>query len=337
MKKKLLFILICMVFISLASFFIISAITKDEKSNDIKVVTSFYPIYTIAKNIVGDTDNIEVVNLTDYQTGCLHDYQVTTGDMRKLEDAEVLVINGGGMEGFLQNVLEFYPNIPIIDSSKGIALLESSDSHDHDEEDQEEDDAHEHEDNEHGAQEHEDDDHSHEYNAHIWLNMDYYIKQIKNVKEGLVDLDPSNGSIYESNSNKYIKEIRNLQSQYKSKLTKFKDVALIIFHDSFAYVADEFGLNMVHIVNVDENTYLSAGQISEIINKIEDYDVKILLSEAQYSVSIAKTIADETDARVYIIDSIVSGDNDKEAYIKGMAKNLEILENAFKKNWSFYE
>lgn len=318
MKKKLIFLLVCIILISASGWVVASTMSNEENDDSIKIVTSFYPMYLLANNIAQGAKGVEVVNLTNYETGCLHDYQLTTSDMKKLEGTDVFIMNGGGMESFLDDILGIYSNIEVIDSSEGISLLEATDYDRHE--------------GDHG-----DHDHSHDYNAHIWMNMDSYIKQIENIQHGLSKIDKVNDEIYESNSKKYIREIRKVQSDYKTRLAEYKDIPLIIFHDAFAYLADEMGLNVVHIVNIDENTYLSAGQLGEVIDIINNYDVNILLTEAQYSVNIAKTIADETDTKVYIADSIVSGDYHNDAYIEAMMENLEVIERAFAENRGYNE
>ena len=131
MKKKLIFLIVSMILITGIGLVLTSMVSKEEDSENIKIVTSFYPMYTHTKNINGEDllnderAEIEVVNLTSYQTGCLHDYQLTTDDMKKLEDASVLVINGGSMEGFVEEIVKSYPDIEIINASEGISMLAS--------------------------------------------------------------------------------------------------------------------------------------------------------------------------------------------------------------------
>ena len=107
-------------------------INKNE-DNTLNIVTSFYPIYISTLNIVKDIPNVNLTNMTKAQTGCLHDYQLTPQDLKILENADILVINGAGMESFLEDIISQYPNIKIIDASKGLNLLED-DTHDHDHE-----------------------------------------------------------------------------------------------------------------------------------------------------------------------------------------------------------
>lgn len=333
MKKKLIFLIICMLLISGISFALTSVISKEEPSKNIKIVTSFYPMYTLTKNIIGDDllnddmSEIEVVNLTSYQTGCLHDYQLTTDDMKKLEDASVLIINGGGMEGFIEKIIKSYPDLEVINASEGISML-TSEGHSH-----EEDKVHEHEgDHDHAG-------HNHEYNGHVWLNMDHYIQQVKNVEEGLRRLYPSHTDVFKDNSKEYQERVRDLQDEFKIGLGEYKSIPIIIFHDAFVYLADELGLNIVHVVDIDEEsaTSLNARQVSDIINLVKQDDVRIILSEEQYSDSVAKTIADETQAEVYVVDTIVTGDEDKDAYFDGMRHNLETLKEVLQENKDYYE
>lgn len=344
MKKKLLLLILIMVIIIGGGMAITKGIEKKDNVNEdkIKVVTSFYPIYVAAANVVSDMDNIELVNLTENQTGCLHDYQLTTGDMKTLEDADVLVINGGGMESFIEEVVKSYPDITVIEASTGIPLLEGVE-HDHDHDDAEDDhndgvndvdhdDAEDDHDDEVNDVDHEDEtdeEHDHEdYNAHVWLNMNYYLTQIENIKDGLVEYDQENEKYYTNNAKVYEEKITELKEELESTLQNPLNTQVVIFHDAFAYLAQELGIEVVHAVEMDSDTSLSAGEIAEIIDEINEHNIHLLFTEEQYSDSIAASIADETNAKVYTIDSLVTGSLDKDAYIKGMKHNIEVLKEA---------
>ena len=128
---------------------------KTEETDKLTVVTSFYPVYLLAQEIVQGAEGIRLENMAQPQTGCLHDYELSISDMKLLETADIFIINGGGMESFLEQALERYPELTVVDTSEGIALLEEEEHHHHDEEEEAE--AHEHE------QEHE-----HEGNSHVF-------------------------------------------------------------------------------------------------------------------------------------------------------------------------
>ena len=112
--------------------------TEEKEDGQYTVVTSFYPMYIAALNVVGENDHIRLENLSEPQTGCLHDYQLSTGDMKVLNKADVFLINGAGMESYLTRVMDTFPKLPVVDASAGITLLtedgmdEYVDDHDHD-------------------------------------------------------------------------------------------------------------------------------------------------------------------------------------------------------------
>lgn len=310
MRRKLLILFSIMVIISSIStiFTSLTRTTFNAQDDKVTVVTSFYPIYVATKNIVSDMDSIELINLAENQTGCLHDYQLTTQDMKKLENADIFIINGGGIEDFATDILENYPDITVIDSSTGIEFLLSEEEHEEEEHEEEHD---------HG-----------ESNPHIWLDPTNYVKQIDNIKNGLVEYDKGNEKKYTENALTYQEKIKNLENKLDKELGKPIQKDIVIFHDSFAYLAKRLGLNVVHTVNIEADTTLSAGEIAEVVEEIKENKVKVLFSEEQYSNDIPLNISKETDSNVYVIDSLVINDGDKDSYIEGMEKNIAILKKA---------
>lgn len=298
------------------------------EENQIKIVTSFYPMYVATQNIVDGMDNVELVNLAENQTGCLHDYQLTTNDMRKLENADVFIMNGGGMEGFIEEIAASYPNLTIINASEGISLLESQ-GHGHHHEDAHGEEEHhddaEEEQHEDAEEEHE---HEHESNAHVWLNPELYEKQIENIAQGLAKVDKQHEKEYGRGKDVYLSAIESVKFNLKEQLATINNDKVIIFHDAFAYLAEFLGLDVVYEVDMDSDSGLSAGDIKEVIDEVKEHDIKVLFTEEQFSDSIADSIAKETDAKVYVIDSLVTGDGTKESYISGMNKNISVLKEA---------
>ena len=395
MKRKLGYLLSVMLVMSLISYGIIRAnkanqVINEEKKEELVIVTSFYPMYVATLNIVDGIDGITVINLTENQTGCVHDYQLTTKDMREIVDADIAIMNGGEMETFMEKVIADYPKLNVIIASEGIELLEGvghshsehahvdskkedadheeSDSHeedhdhDHEESDShEEDHDHDHEESESYEADHDHDheendsheadhDHDHELgeihdietgnfevghnhnhgsvNGHVWMNMDLYQQQIATIARYLGTYDPANAAAYNKNAQDYINNIEELKREFDdiAKMTKGKEI--ILFHDSFAYLALQLDMEVVQIVNSDSESALSAGEIAEVINEVKLHSIAYLFTEEQHSTAIADRVAAETSARVYTLDSLVTGTLDKDAYLKGMRKNLEILKEA---------
>lgn len=325
MKKKLIILLTAMIIILIAVVIILNTINPNRanvsrEKDQLKVLTTFYPVYMIGLNLVGNMEELEVTSLTDVNTGCLHDYQLTTQDMKSIAEADVIVMNGGGMEHFLEDILEDYPEITVIDASQGITMLPNEGWELHDEEEYEE-----------------------EFNAHVWLDPKLYIQQIKNVQEGLSNFisgQPGDHSALlqtlKDNSNNYIHKVQEIDD----KINSFMNNTLaaddgqnagqaVIFHNAFEYLANRIGLEVAFSVPLDADTALSASQIKEIIDEVNAGNIKYLFTEAQYEDTIAQRIEDETQASVYIIDSAVTGDGSRDSYLNAMNHNLQILEEAF--------
>jgi zinc transport system substrate-binding protein len=344
MKKKLLFLFGIMLMLILASnimikFAVSQTSNLNNSSKKLRIVTSFYPVYMIGVNLADQLDNIEVNSLTELNTGCLHDYQLTTQDMKLISEADILIINGGGMEGFLNDITTNYPDLTIINASENITMLpgnavssnengkgKSSSTSDTE--------------NSNRTQHNQE-----EWNAHVWLKPKLYIQQIKNVEIGIEDYikkkSPESTAMLqtiENNALSYIQKVDALDKELGqlSAHRSLKDgqalqkERAVIFHDSFAYLADSVGLEVAYSIPLDSDTALSAGDIAEIVRKVKAENIKILFTEEQYSDLIAKQIEAETDAKVYIIDTAVTGDGAKDSYLNAMKKNLEVLRTILK-------
>jgi zinc transport system substrate-binding protein len=350
MRKKMLVLFEIMLLLILASGIIIKltvsqggrAANPDKK---LQIVASFYPVYMIGLNLTDQIDSIEINSLTELNTGCLHDYQLTTQDMKLIANADIMIINGGGMEGFLEDIIANYPELTIVDASMGITMLHNEEEHDHDAEFSEHE-AEEYSETHKSGKEQEEayalHDHG-EWNAHVWLNPKLYIQQIENVKEGIATYIKKKKpealallQALERNSQSYIEQINELDTELTQLVEKLnaengqagEKRKAVIFHDAFAYLADSAGIEIAHAIALDSDTALSAGEIADIINEVKAENINYLFTEEQYSDSIARQIEAETAAKVYIIDSAVTGDGSRTSYLNAMRKNIETLRNA---------
>ena len=275
------------------------------------IVTSFYPMYVLTLNVTDGIDGVTVQNMAEQNVGCLHDYQLQTRDMVTLEGADALVINGGGMEQFMDKVLTLRADLPVIDASEGIAMFPSDEAHDHD--------AHAHD---------EHDEHDELYNAHVWLDPSRAIKQVQNIADGLAEADPAHAAAYQENAAGYIERLTALDDELKTQLAPFAGADIITFHEAFPYFAEEFDLHIVKVVNREPDSQPSAKELADTIRLIESTDVKAVFAEPQYSTDAAQIIAQESGATVYLLDPAVTGENDKDAYLRAMEQNMEVLKEA---------
>ncbi len=291
------------------------------------IVTSFYPMYIAALNLTEGVEGITVENLMSQQVGCPHDYQLTTNDMKKLEHADMLIINGGDMESYVEEVVSRYNDLVIVDSSENISLLEGEE-HTHEKEDMdhthEEDVDHSHdEDTDHDTEGH---DHG-AYNGHIWMDPTRYILQLENITRKLIANDSAHEEQYEENLKAYKQRIMKVWRQYEELGTSSQS-QVIIFHDAMEYILNCLGIEVAYSIDIDGETSLSAGEIAEVIEEIKRHKIQVLFIEAQFDTNIANRIAEETGAKVYVLDTMVSGVMTKDAYINSLISNLSVLKEA---------
>lgn len=206
-----------------------SVYSADAEKESFVITASFYPVYIAALNVAGDIDGVEVRNLTQPQTGCLHDYQLTTEDMKAMADSDVLLINGGGIESFVSKVAKTYPKLSIINLSASFAELP--------EEDEEEED-HDHEDADHEDADREDADHDHDHdhgekNSHFWMDIDLYRKEVESMEEGLSKRDPVHADQYKKNAEAYLKKLESLQSEEAELKEALSGKKVVVFHEAF--------------------------------------------------------------------------------------------------------
>ena len=301
-KNKYVFVLVMLVVITVVSGLLtniyVSESSSKQEEQTLTVVTSFYPMYIAALNVIGDTDGVHLQNLSEPQTGCLHDFQLTPEDMKLLSKADVFIINGGGIESFMKDVAKSYPDLTIIEASEGIDLLEDEG----------------------------------EENAHAWMSVATYEEQVNHIAEGLIVADEKNASDYQKHADAYTVKLDALKERQQKVAEKIKEQSVILFHEAYDYVADDYGLNVAYVLDLDEERQVSAGEVADVLAAVRDDQVKYILAEELYGKSMGDTVEKETDAKVIYLDALNRGDYDADSYIKGMSANIDLIEQYLTQN-----
>ncbi len=270
------------------------------------IVTSFYPIWLFTLNLVHDLPDVTVYNLAAPDTGCLHDYQLQTADMKVLSAADAFLVNGAGMESFLPQIESSFHDLPVIDACAGIPLLSSVN------------------DTMFGEAET-------EYNAHVWLNPLLAEKMVQNLADGLSGLMPAHREKIQQNCLLYIDRLTALHETLLKELKEISRKDIITFHEAFPYFAAAYDLHVVAVVNQEPGETLSPSQMSDLIGIIRQYSCPPLFIEPQYDDMSARTLAAETGAQIYILDPVVTGpekDVPLDYYENVMVANMSTLKEA---------
>ncbi len=289
------------IFLLILTILMLSVAGCGEKVDDgkLKIVTSFYPVYLETINIVGEIEGVEVVNLTKPQTGCLHDYQLTTEDMKTLETADIFVVNGLGMENFLEKVIDAQKDLKIVDASNSeeIYLLKEGE----------------------------------EVNPHVWLSVTYAMAQVKAIQRQLCELDPAHADIYKKNALHYLNELTTLRDEMHLALDNLPHKDIVTFHEAFPYFAAEFKLNIAAVIEREPGTEPTPQELADTIKTVNELPVKVLFTEPQYSPKAAETIARETGAKIFTLDPVTTGESkfeNRQDYQNKMRQNMKTLQEA---------
>ena len=279
----------------------------------LKVMASFYPMYDFAQKIGGD--RVEVTNMVPAGTEP-HDWEPAASDIKKLEEADIFIYNGAGMEHWAADVLTSLDNKNLIavEASTGIDLLEGS----------------EHEEEENGEK----DEHAEEitYDPHVWLAPENAKKEMENIKDALVSADPDHQEYYEKNYQTYAKKLDDLDAEYQEKLSDVKTRDVIAAHQALGYLCQAYGLNQSGIEGLSADSEPDAARMKEIVDFAKKHQVKTIFFEELVSPKISETIAKEIGAQTKMLNPL-EGLSDEELkagadYFSVMESNLETLVEA---------
>lgn len=286
-----------------------------ESKKMLKVMASFYPMYDFAAKI--GSDKAEVITLVPSGTEP-HDWEPAAADIRNLEEADLFIYSGAGMEHWVDDVLASLDNKDLIsvEASKGVALRDGH-SHSHEEEE--------------GAGEPEEEG---QYDPHVWLSPLNAEKEMENIKNAYIKADPDNRDYYEANYELYASRFADLNQKFKDTLSSLPNRDIVVSHEAFGYLCDAYGLNQVGIEGLSPDSEPSPARMAEIIDFVRANHVRVIFFEELVSPKVAETIAKETGSSVQVLNPL-EGLSDEELesgadYFSVMEENLKQLEAALK-------
>lgn len=286
------------------------------------VLATTFPIYQIVRNVTQERDGLKVDLMLPSQMGCPHDYALTPQDMRKLAKADILVVNGLGMEEFLgAPVQKANPHIKVIDSSSGInetIQYTAEEEHDHD--------AHVRHAEEH--HEHESHHHHNGVNPHLFASPRMTARLVMNIATGLAKADPDGAAIYFKNAKSYAATMNQLADDMAAIGKHLKNNRVVQPHGVFDYLARDMGLEIVALMQA-HGQEPAAAEMMQIIQQIKEKRAGAIFTEPQYSDKVGKTLAQETGIPVAVLDPVATGPEDAPLsyYDTVMRQNMETIES----------
>ena len=293
MSKKILIVILIIIFAIGLAVWSLSNKKEVVEDENLKIVTSFYPIYIMTANITQNVPGVEVVNMTESNVGCLHDYTISTTDMKKVEKADIYIQSGLGLESFMNKIISAYPKLNVIDSSMNISNRIQDEN---------------------------------EINPHIWTSLENYIKQVETICQKLCEYDNKNAEIYKANCETYLQKINQEKQKYETELQKLNGAKVICLNEGLEYLLKELKMQVTQVETNHEESTMSAETLKNLIEKMKNENIKIIVVDKDDNIKNAETLANETGAKIYKLDSGLTGEINDNAYIDKLEANFLVLD-----------
>ncbi len=298
MKKSILLLSAVLSISLLAGCSGTGSVKKD--SGKLSVTASFYPLFDFAVKIGGD--KADVTNLTPSGVEP-HDWEPSSNDMITLENADILVYNGSGMESWTDSALSALSNkdLIVVEASRGLADLTAA--------------------SEDGS--------GTAADPHVWLDPECAKAEMKAILDAYIKADPENESYYQANYDKYAAEFDQLDKEFSDALSGLTQKNIVVAHEAFGYLCRAYGLTQMPIEGLAADSEPSSSRMSEIIDFVRENNVKVIFFEELVSPKVAEAIAKETGAGTAVLNPLegITADQQKtgEDYFSIMRENLATL------------
>ncbi len=259
-----------------------NAAEQSEATEKLQVMASFYPMYDFAKKIGGD--HVEVTNMVPAGTEP-HDWEPSAKDIAGLENAEVFVYSGAGLEYWAEDILQTLQNkdLVTVEASANITLLAAEEEGDHEEADG----------HDHG-----------EYDPHVWLDPMKAKEEMANIRDAFSTADPAHAADYEANYQANAEKLDALDTEYRETLAKCSKKEIVVSHEAFGYLCGAYDITQMGIEGLMPDSEPDPARMAEITDFVRAHEVRVIFSEELVSEKVAQTIAKETGAEVETLNPL---------------------------------
>lgn len=258
----------------------------EEKSDKLLIAASIPPLADFVRNVGGD--RVEVYTIVPAGVNP-HTFELTPGVMKKLAAADLLVLNGVGLEFWLEEVLDNLAGKKATFTAAELPLLQ--------------DDVHHHA----------------EGNPHVWLDPQNAIHQVKKIYYALADVDSANSSYYASNMTLYVRHLEIVDQDIQQMIDAWALKKFVCFHPAWEYFARRYGLEQAGVIEKRPGMEPSPQDIAEIIETVKRIGARAIFVEVQFPSRVANMIAEESDIAVVPLDPLGV---QNESYVDLMRRNV---------------
>ena len=300
MKRRTLLMLLFSVLI-----FTLGACSKKETQEvkGMKIVTSFYPIYAMVKEVSGDLNDVRMIQ----SSSGIHSFEPSANDIAAIYDADVFIYHSHTLESWAGSL---DPNlkkskVKVLEASEGMALervpgLEDIKAGD-------------------GVDE------KTLYDPHTWLDPLKAAEEAQIIANKLSDIDGEHKDTYQKNAKEFIKKANDLNDKYKDKFDKVSQKTFVTQHTAFSYLAKRFGLNQLGIAGISPEQEPSPRQLTEIQEFVKSYKVKTIFTESNASSKVAETLVKSVGVSLKTLNPLEADPENDKSYLDNLEENMLTL------------
>ncbi len=277
MKRAVAIGVLLIIFIGLIGYFQFNLFkyknTRSSQNDKIQITTSFYPLYYFATQIVGD--KATVYNITPGGAEP-HDYEPTIKDVARIEDSQLLILNGDKLEVWGERMFNTLQGT----KTKVITVGENLTTQNLVEEN------------------------NTTHDPHVWLNIELAKQEALTIEQSIEQLDPKNALYYLSNLQILNTNLDNLNQEYVRGLSSCQRKDIITAHSAFGYLAREYNFNQISISGLSPDEEPSPQKLVEISDFARKNKIEYIFFESLVSPKLSQTIANEIGAKTLVLNPI---------------------------------
>ena len=266
------------------------------------VGVTLHPYYSWTANVVGDADvEVRPVIPGEIDAG---NYQPSPQDITKLADLDAIVVNGVGHDDFIFDMIKASGNdkLTIIRPNDAVPLMRAT--------------------NGSGI------------NSHTFISFTNAIEQTYAIARALGTLRPALASTFEQNAADYARRLRAIKASAARELADAKVTRVVTVHDGYAYLMQEFGIEIVGVVEPAHGLVPSAAELERMVDLIKHERIRVVFSEENFPEPLLNVLRESTGARIYIISHIARGVYAADEFEREMQHNVDVMIRALVKDQS---
>jgi zinc transport system substrate-binding protein len=267
----------------------------------LSIVATFYPLQDFAESVVGDAASVKSIVPAGTEP---HDYEPTPQDIVSIYQADVFLLNGGGIDAWAEKLLPELKRrgVTIVQMSEVVSVLPEADAEGREQE---------------------------SFDPHFWLDPIWAQKEVEAIRHALALRDPSHAETYAENAKRYIALLADLDSEYREGLRYCEFHTIVTSHQAFAYLAKRYGFETISISGISPEAEVSPRALAELAQTVRRLGLRYIFFETLASPKVAETLAQEAGAQTLVFNPLEGlTDEERQAgkgYLSIMRENLSNL------------